>query len=131
VPVITRCICWLRLRAGALPSCCCARGISPSLPDMRRLSHWQVVAICGRNAKLLQRLRAKGSPNGLVLLATGFVDNLHEWMAAADVIVTKAGPGTIAEALISGLPILLNGNIPCQEEGNIPYVIDNKVGGAS
>ncbi len=84
--------------------------------------------MCGRNAKLLQRLRAKGSPNGLVLLATGFVDNLHEWMAAADVIVTKAGPGTIAEALISGLPILLNGNIPCQEEGNIPYVIDNKVG---
>ncbi len=34
--------------------------------------------------------------------------------AASDVIVTKAGPGTIAEALISGLPILLNGNVPCQ-----------------
>lgn len=42
--------------------------------------------------------------------------------------VVQAGPGTIAEALISGLPILLNGNIPCQEEGNIPYVIDNGVG---
>eukprot|EP00983_Pelagomonas_calceolata_P023352 735322-Pelagomonas_calceolata.AAC.2 len=26
----------------------------------------------------------------------------------------QAGPGTIAEALISGLPILLNGNVPCQ-----------------
>jgi 1,2-diacylglycerol 3-beta-galactosyltransferase len=35
-------------------------------------------------------------------------------MAAVDTIITKAGPGTIAEALISGLPILLNGNVPCQ-----------------
>ena len=40
----------------------------------------------------------------------------------------QAGPGTIAEALICGLPILLNGNIPCQEEGNIPYVTDNGAG---
>jgi hypothetical protein len=39
---------------------------------------------------------------------------LTQWMAACDTIVTKAGPGTIAEALISGLPILLNGNVPCQ-----------------
>ena len=46
--------------------------------------------------------------------ATGFIDNIHEYMAACDAVVTKAGPGTIAEALISGLPILLNGNVPCQ-----------------
>lgn len=39
---------------------------------------------------------------------------LSQWMAAVDTIITKAGPGTIAEALISGLPILLNGNVPCQ-----------------
>ena len=44
----------------------------------------------------------------------GFVDNMPEWMSACDVIVTKAGPGTIAEALICGLPIILNGFVPCQ-----------------
>jgi 1,2-diacylglycerol 3-beta-galactosyltransferase len=49
-------------------------------------------------------------------------------MAACDCVVTKAGPGTIAEALISGLPILLSGYIPGQEEGNIPSVVDNGVG---
>ena len=42
-------------------------------------------------------------------------------------IVTKAGPGTISEALICGLPMVLNAFVPCQEEGNIPYVTDNKV----
>lgn len=49
-------------------------------------------------------------------------------MGACDVIITKAGPGTISEALICGLPLVLNAFVPCQEEGNIPYVTENKVG---
>ena len=57
----------------------------------------------------------------------GFVDNMEEWMAACDIVITKAGPGTIAESLIMGLPILLNGFVPCQEAGNVPYVVDNGV----
>jgi 1,2-diacylglycerol 3-beta-galactosyltransferase len=57
----------------------------------------------------------------------GFVTNMEEWMGACDAIVTKAGPGTIAESLISGLPMVLNGFIPCQEAGNVPFVVDNKV----
>ncbi|MEW5313578.1 MAG: hypothetical protein WDW38_005136 [Sanguina aurantia] len=88
----------------------------------------QMVVICGRNKKLLDRIQGTQHASGMRVLACGFVDNIHEWMAASDCIITKAGPGTIAEALIAGLPILLNGNIPCQEEGNIPYVIDNGVG---
>ena len=58
----------------------------------------------------------------------GFVNNMAEFMSACDCIITKAGPGTIAEALISGMPILLNGYIPCQEEGNVSFVLEN--GGA-
>lgn len=58
----------------------------------------------------------------------GFVSNMSEWMGACDCVVTKAGPGTIAEALIRGVPLLLNGCVPCQEEGNIPYVVENGVG---
>lgn len=60
--------------------------------------------------------------------AAGFVHNMPEWMSASDMIITKAGPGTIAESLICGLPVLLNAFIPCQEEGNVTYVLDNKVG---
>ncbi|KAE9453310.1 hypothetical protein C3L33_14788, partial [Rhododendron williamsianum] len=41
---------------------------------------------------------------------------------------SDTGPGTIAEALIKGLPIILNYYIPGQEEGNVPYVVDNGVG---
>jgi 1,2-diacylglycerol 3-beta-galactosyltransferase len=75
----------------------------------------QVVVVCGRNTRLQERLRARPQGPGHVrLLVLGFVDNMHELMGACDAIITKAGPGTIAEALISGLPILLNGNVPCQ-----------------
>jgi hypothetical protein len=48
-------------------------------------------------------------------------------MHASDVIVTKAGPGTICEALACDLPIILSGYVPGQE-GNVTYVEENNVG---
>lgn len=91
-----------------------------------RLEGGQIVVICGRNEKLAKRLRRHKWASNVVIL--GFVSNMHEWMSASDCIVTKAGPGTIAESLACGLPIMLNNFIPCQEAGNIPWVIDNGVG---
>lgn len=88
----------------------------------------QVVAICGRNQALIKRLQAKQYPAGMQVTIKGFVDNMPEWMTASDMIITKAGPGTIAESLICGLPVLLNGFVPCQEEGNVPFVLNHKVG---
>lgn len=86
----------------------------------------QLVVVCGRNREMQERLAALSWPVPAVI--NGFVDNMPDWMAACDCVVTKAGPGTIAEALISGLPIVLSGFIPGQEEGNIPYVVENGVG---
>jgi len=86
----------------------------------------QMIVICGRNTRLQQRLTSQQWP--IRTIVHGFVDNMPELMAVCDCIITKAGPGTIAEALISGLPIILSGFIPGQEEGNIPYVLENDVG---
>lgn len=86
----------------------------------------QMVVICGRNRDMEGRLASRQWP--IPVTVKGFVDDMPDWMAACDCIVTKAGPGTIAEALISGLPIVLSGFIPGQEEGNIPYVVDGGVG---
>ena len=86
----------------------------------------QLVVICGRNERLRQALQRSDWP--LPTRVCGFVDNMEEWMAASDCVITKAGPGTIAEALICGLPILLSGFIPGQESGNVSYVVENGVG---
>lgn len=86
----------------------------------------QLVVVCGRNETLYRRLCARTWPQPVRVL--GYVDNMEEWMHAADCVVTKAGPGTIAEALVCGLPLILIGAIPGQEEGNIDYVVQRGAG---
>jgi predicted glycosyltransferase len=86
----------------------------------------QIVLVAGRNKRLRRRLEKVTWE--IPTTVFGFVTNMPELMGASDVIVTKAGPGTISEALITGLPILLSGFIPGQEEGNVEYVIDRGVG---
>jgi 1,2-diacylglycerol 3-beta-galactosyltransferase len=49
-------------------------------------------------------------------------------MRAADFIVTKAGPGTISEALNAQLPIILYSKLPGQEDGNVTFVVDEGAG---
>ncbi|HEX2620381.1 MAG TPA: glycosyltransferase, partial [Phototrophicaceae bacterium] len=58
----------------------------------------------------------------------GFVTNMPRLMAGADMLVTKAGPATICEACIAGLPVILSDAIPGQEDGNIDYVVENHIG---
>ncbi|HEY7848573.1 MAG TPA: glycosyltransferase, partial [Ktedonobacterales bacterium] len=65
---------------------------------------------------------------GLPTTVLGFVHNMPDLMRAADVVATKAGPGSICEAMACGLPIMLTGYIPGQEEGNIDYVLSNHIG---
>jgi 1,2-diacylglycerol 3-beta-galactosyltransferase len=86
----------------------------------------QLVVIAGRNWRLRERLAARRWEVPTVVC--GFVTDMHRWMAAADVVVTKAGPSTIAEALALGKPVLLYGAVPGQEEGNIAHVVASGVG---
>merc|ERR1711937_569720 len=52
-------------------------------------------------------------------------------MAVSDCIVTKAGPGTITEATIRGLPIMLSSYLPGQERGNVDFVVNGGFGAFS
>ncbi|MBC7237002.1 MAG: glycosyltransferase [Chloroflexi bacterium] len=58
----------------------------------------------------------------------GFVHNMPELMQASDLLVTKAGPGTLAEAFAVGLPVIIFDYIPGQEEGNVRYVLEHGAG---
>jgi len=85
-----------------------------------------LVIITGRNKKLKDELEVMdwNIPTHIY----GFVTNMPDLMRAADILVTKAGPGTISEAMIANLPIILYHRIPGQEEGNVSYVIDEGAG---
>jgi 1,2-diacylglycerol 3-beta-galactosyltransferase len=58
----------------------------------------------------------------------GIVDNMAHWMRCADVVVGKAGPGTIAEAACCAAPLVLTSCLPGQEEGNIEFVVSAGAG---
>ena len=64
-----------------------------------------VVALCGRNSVARRRLDRVAARSGGRLMVRGFVDNMADWLRCADVVVTKAGPGMIAEATCCGAPL--------------------------
>ncbi len=85
-----------------------------------------LVVIAGRNQKLKARLEAQNWP--MPVFVYGFVREMPDFMRAADVLVTKAGPGTISEALNAGLPLVLYNRLPGQEDGNVRFVLTEGVG---
>lgn len=85
-----------------------------------------LVIVAGRNVDLKQRLESDQWP--MPTLVYGFVNEMPDFMRASDILVTKAGPGTITEALNAGLPMILYSRLPGQEEGNVDYVLSAGVG---
>lgn len=83
-----------------------------------------IAVICGRNARALRSLQGLRDAHGRAVVVRGFVDNMAEWVRASDVIATKAGPGTVAEALCCGVPMLLTSYLPGQERGNVEWLAD-------
>ncbi len=86
----------------------------------------QMLIVTGRNEKLKARLDEV--PWEVPTRSLGFADNMPALMHAADLIITKAGPSTISEALVCGLPVLISGSLRGQEEGNAEWVVQRGAG---
>jgi 1,2-diacylglycerol 3-beta-galactosyltransferase len=95
---------------------------------LRHFDDVDVAVICGRNRRLRRRLARRVPQARGRLTVHGFVDNMADWMRCADVVVGKAGPGTIAEAACCAAPLVLTSCVPGQEEGNIEFVVSAGAG---
>ncbi|MEO3945547.1 glycosyltransferase [Gorillibacterium sp. CAU 1737] len=84
----------------------------------------QFVLICGRNHKLQESLERDLADSPRSIHITGYVDNVHEWMAASDLLITKPGGLTTSEAIASGLPMLLFKPLPGQETDNSAFLVE-------
>ena len=85
-----------------------------------------LIVVCGRNKRLQARLEERKWENPTLIY--GFTRDMPDFMRASDFIVTKAGPGTIAEALNAQLPIILYSKLPGQEDGNVTFVQEEGAG---
>ena len=88
--------------------------------------HAALVIVAGRNQQLRARLEASFWP--IPTFIYGFVREMPDFMRAADILVTKAGPGTISEAFNAALPMILYDRLPGQEDGNVTYVTSQGAG---
>jgi 1,2-diacylglycerol 3-beta-galactosyltransferase len=89
---------------------------------VRRFDDIEVVALCGRNRRARAELETLAAGSAGRLTVCGLLDGIADWLRSADVVVTKAGPGTIAEAACCGAAILLSSRLPGQEDGNAELV---------
>lgn len=85
---------------------------------------FQIVCVCGRNAKLketLEKLKAKGKIKKDIFIY-GFVNNVDVIMSASDVLIGKIGGVAIAEAFNKHLALIANKKLPFQEYDNMVFL---------
>ncbi len=82
------------------------------------------VVIAGRNARVERRVVAAAEGVGYPVRVLRFVENVYDYMHAADALVTKPGGLSTAEALAAQVPLVLSKPLPGQEERNVRVLTD-------
>jgi len=91
---------------------------------------FHVIAVCGDNPALFERLAPLEASAGGRLVRLAFTDRIAELLAASDLLVTKPGPGSLSEAFHQRVPVVVTRNIHTipQERFNTDFVRDRGLG---
>ena len=104
------------------------QGSKVMLEISERLSDTQLIFICGRNAKLAERLKALSAKAPRFI--EGFTQEIPYYMHLSDFFIGKPGPGSISEAVAMKLPVIVESNswtLP-QERYNQEWVRERHAG---
>ncbi len=98
------------------------QGFGPLRETIRCLdeldSRFQMVVVSGMNKALERRLRKEKLRMKKPIHVLGYAGNIDQLMEASDIIITKPGGMTTAEALTKGLAMVILRPLPGQEERN-------------
>ncbi|MDH5174915.1 MAG: glycosyltransferase, partial [Elusimicrobiota bacterium] len=105
-----------------------SQGLIPVQRILRLLSQvntpFQAIIVAGRNKRLWLRAKKMGKKLAFTTKVLSYTNSMDKLMDASDLIITKPGGLTSAEALAKGLPLIIVKPIPGQEERNGRYLID-------
>ncbi|HEV2261302.1 MAG TPA: glycosyltransferase [Candidatus Rubrimentiphilum sp.] len=105
-------------------------GIGPLSTVMQALNHLDLplcaIAIVGRSSNSEERVLETARNVRYPVRVLRFVGNVDEYMHASDVLITKPGGLTSAEALAAELPMVLFKPLPGQEERNTRYLVERR-----
>ncbi len=100
--------------------------IEETLQDLNNVEvPLKILVVAGQNQKLLTRLKSLQKKICHETEILGYVENIGELMAAADLLITKPGALTMTEAFAAGLPMILHAPIPGPESQNALYAVTN------
>ncbi|HKW17841.1 MAG TPA: glycosyltransferase [Terriglobales bacterium] len=109
-------------------------GSSTMIDVVRRLergrSQLQLILICGKNQKLLRKLKRLETETRFHIFVEGFTSDIDYYMSVSDFFIGKPGPGCISEALQFHLPVIVecNGRTLPQERYNARWISENRLG---
>lgn len=92
---------------------------------LRLEGEFQLVALAGKNERLLEELQGLAARHPGRLFPMGFTRVIERIMAASDLAITKPGGLTTSECLAVGLPMIVVSPIPGQEERNADFLLEN------
>lgn len=101
------------------------------LPILRQLDKIEpdvrIVIICGQNRKIFQQFTQFSRTAKHNIQVEGFVHNMNEWMAIADLLITKPGGLTVSEAIASELPMIIYRPLGGQEADNTQFLLSSGI----
>jgi processive 1,2-diacylglycerol beta-glucosyltransferase/1,2-diacylglycerol 3-beta-galactosyltransferase len=97
------------------------KNLQTLLPDV------EYAIVCGRNRKLYEKLSEYSIENPNIKVF-GYIDFVHELMSISDIVISKCGPATFMEILLSKKIPVISSYIWEQEKGNVNFLVDNKLG---
>lgn len=82
----------------------------------------QIMVVTGNNVQLREKIEQMAPGLANTVCALGYVHNVHELMASSDILVSKAGGLSCAEALATGIPLFILNPLPGQENRNSQFL---------
>lgn len=106
-------------------------GLGPIKSVIRQLNKlpqpFDILVVTGANEQLREQLQRRRYRDHHPTTVLGFVDNVHELMHIAELVITKPGGITTAEALVKQLPMIIINPIPGQEAKNTEFLLAHGV----
>ncbi len=100
-------------------------GLVSAIEEIDSEENIQIVAICGTNKGLYNKINKMTFKNKVHVL--GFVNNMAEYMAASDMVVTKPGGVSTSEAIALQKPLLLSNPVPGIEDVNLAFLLNHSL----
>lgn len=98
--------------------------ISKTLSSYRK-KEFQVIIVCGKNARLYEKLKRMKPPDTVRHYLYRHVSFIDQLMDCADILITKSGGLTVSEALAKQLPMIIFDPVPGQEGRNAMYLLEH------